>query len=354
MPFRNALEPASLAESFLAEPPLDFTAARTARGIPWFDAPFDLLTTADDALRARVARLPGQRWWSRALRWRTSFVGTTVSEYALFPEGALDDALPTALRAELGHRRRLTIIKDIPQQSPLLDAASNAAADALIAAAREAGFVVLQGQALAWLPIDFGSVEEYLSRLSSARRKDLRRKLRSRDRLQIQTLATGAPCFADPAVLAEFQALFDNVYAQSQIHFDRPTPAFFRRVFNDASAAGIVFTYRLEGRLIGWNLCYAIGGRLVDKYIGLRYPEARERNLYFVSWVRNLEYALEHGLTAYVAGWTDPEVKASLGARFTFTRHAVYARNPVLRALLRRLAGSFEGDRALLEERHAP
>ncbi|WP_449424315.1 hypothetical protein [Rhodanobacter lindaniclasticus] len=29
----------------------------------------------------------------------------------------------------------------------------------------------------------------------------------------------------------------------------------------------------------------------------------------------------------------------------TFTRHAVYARNPLLRALLRRLGGHFESDR---------
>jgi hypothetical protein len=38
-------------------------------------------------------------------------------------------------------------------------------------------------------------------------------------------------------------------------------------------------------------------------------------------------------------------VKAFLGASFTLTRHAVYARNPLLRALLRRLARHFESDR---------
>jgi len=47
-----------------------------------------------------------------------------------------------------------------------------------------------------------------------------------------------------------------------------------------------------------------------------------------------------------VAGWTDPEVKSFLGARMTFTRHAVYARNSLLRALLRRLGGHFESDRS--------
>jgi hypothetical protein len=32
----------------------------------------------------------------------------------------------------------------------------------------------------------------------------------------------------------------------------------------------------------------------------------------------------------------------------TFTRHAVYARNPLLRALLRRISGHFESDRQAL------
>ena len=83
---------------------------------------------------------------------------------------------------------------------------------------------------------------------------------------------------------------------------------------------------------------------MIDKYIGLSYPAAREANLYFVSWMVNLEYALERGLSHYVAGWTDPEVKAQLGARFTMTQHAVFIRNPLLRALGRRFAGHFESD----------
>ena len=62
--------------------------------------------------------------------------------------------------------------------------------------------------------------------------------------------------------------------------------------------------------------------------------------------MENLAYALERGLSHYVAGWTDPQVKRQLGARFTFTRHAVYIRHPLLRALGRRMAGRFESDRA--------
>lgn len=345
MPFISQLEPDGLLAAFMLEPPLGFAVDHSPQGMPAFVAPFDLLTTAEAPLRRRVAALPLYRRWSALLRWRTRFAGTTVSEYAPLPAGVSPVLLAQGLKAAFGRECALLIVKDIAQESPLLDAAANAHARAFAAACAGEGFVLLEGQALAFVPIDFGSDDEYLARLSPGRRKNIRRKLRSRADLEIETLRTGDACFRNEATLAAFHALFDNVYAQSEIHFDQLSAAFFRLLLQDASSGGVVFVYRHAGRMIGWNLCYEYGGKLVDKYIGFAYPEAREHNLYFVSWMHNLRYARERGLSHYVAGWTDPEVKSFLGASFTFTRHAVYARNPLLRALLRRLGSHFESDR---------
>ncbi|HEX7731248.1 MAG TPA: GNAT family N-acetyltransferase [Rhodanobacter sp.] len=349
MPFISQLEPDALLAAFMAEPPIGFAVERSPQGMPGFVAPFDLLTTADDALRRRVAAWPLSRYWRRLLTWRTRFAGTTVSEYAPLPADASPAALAKGLKAAWGRECRLLIVKDIAQDSPLLADAENDYARAFAAACEAEGFVLLEGQALAFVPIDFGSDDDYLARLSYGRRKNIRRKLRSRAKLDIEVVRTGDARFLDEATLAAYYALFDNVYAQSEIHFDRLSLDFFRRVLRDAQSGGVVFVYRHEGRLIGWNLCYEHGGKLIDKYIGFAYPEAREHNLYFVSWMHNLGYARERGLTHYVAGWTDPEVKSFLGASMTFTRHAVYARNPVLRALLRRLGGHFESDRSWQE-----
>jgi hypothetical protein len=104
----------------------------------------------------------------------------------------------------------------------------------------------------------------------------------------------------------------------------------------------LLFTYRREGELIGWKLCYVHQGRLLDKYLGFRYPQSRQNNLYFVSWIHCLEYAIANGLTHYVAGWTDARIKRYLGARLARTRHAVYVRNPILRWCFRRLSHLFE------------
>lgn len=343
MPFISQLEPDALLAAFAAEPPIGFAADRSPQGMPGFVAPFDLLTTADDALRAKVQRLPLAR---RLLTWRTRFAGTTVSEYAPLPADVTPTELVRGLKTAWGRDCRLLILKDLAQDSPLLTAAENAHARAVAEACVAEGFVLLEGQALAYVPIDFVSDDDYLAKLSHSRRKNIRRKLRSRAALEIETVPTGDARFNDDATLDAYYALFDAVYAQSEIHFDRLSRAFFARILRDGASGGVVFVYRHAGRMIGWNLCYEHGGKLIDKYIGLSYPAAREHNLYFVSWMHNLGYARECGLTHYVAGWTDPEVKRSLGASFTFTRHAVYARNPMLRVLLRKLGGHFESDRA--------
>ncbi|APW36562.1 GNAT family N-acetyltransferase [Rhodoferax koreense] len=353
MLFACQLEPDGLIKAFAVHPPEGFALLEgggpAGAAAPAFSAAFDLLTTAEPALKRRAAALPLFRYWSRWLRIRTAFVGTTVSEYALLPHTGSATAQVQSLLRRWGGDFRLLIVKDLPGVSPLLGAADNARAEALLRACMDAGFVLVEGQALAYVAIDFEDVDTYLRRLSASRRQNLRRKLRSRAALQITRLPTGSACFADDAVVDAYYALYGAVFAQSDIHFDQLTRDFFAAVLRDGASGGVVFEYRQAGVLVGWNLCFEAGGKLVDKYIGFRYPEARACNLYFVSWMVNLEYAIERRLTHYVAGWTDPEVKAQLGASFTFTRHAVYVRNPVLRRLARRFAGHFEGDRAWQE-----
>ena len=348
--FRNQLEPSGLIHQFEQHPPEGFALLENWP-TPAFTAPFDLLTTADDALKARLLSLPAGKWLSQKLRLQTDFVGTTVSEYALLPQGMDAAQLAQQLRASAG-RKMLTIVKDLPQSSPLLSDEDNAFSKAVFEALKQQGFIAVEGQALAYVPITFASLDEYLAGLSKSRRSNLKRKLKSRAQLSIERIPSGS-AFASDERVDEYYALFDAVYAQSEIHFDKLTRAFFAGLLRDEANAGIVFEYRAieNGALMGWNLCFEQGGKLIDKYIGLSYPAAREANLYFVSWMVNLEYAVERGLTHYVAGWTDPEVKAQLGASFTMTQHAVFIRNPMLRALGRRFSGLFESDSQWADEK---
>ena len=86
------------------------------------------------------------------------------------------------LAAALGAR---VIERDWPgyrsQKEFAVDAASNDWCARLATACEQSGFILLEGQALAYVPIDFADEDSYLARLSSGRRKDIRRKLRKRE-----------------------------------------------------------------------------------------------------------------------------------------------------------------------------
>lgn len=351
----NLLEPPSVIEAFFRHPPLEFTPLRMRLQdclVPGFLTSFDLLTTLDPTLKRILKPILSGLRLDRFVKPRTLFVGTTVSEYLFYPStGDAMTWIPDLLRQAEAHRVPFLILKDIPSNSPLLTPDENRTAEELRDHCRRAGFQILAGQALAYVPIDFGSIDEYLQRLSHSRRKDIRRKLRARSQVEVEEIPLGAPVFSDETFVRQLFDLYLNVYRQSTIHFDRLSFPFFNSVIQNQAGEGVVFVYRHRGKMIGYNLCFIYRNNLIDKYIGLVYPDARERNLYFLSWFLNLEYAIKHRLKYYIAGWTDPEVKVSLGAELTFTQHAVYLRNPVLRAGLKRLKRFFEMDQNWADQR---
>lgn len=339
----NLLEPPKLIGHFVDQPPQGFRAWKLAHGIPAFSAPFDLLTTIDPASRRKLEALPLSGVWRRWLTPYTCFIGATCTEYALLPDVDADEFLRGVLQGVLPDYG-FVIVKDIPTEDVLVGQAAYARSKELLSACSRRGFIAVEGQALAYVPIDFKDVAEYLGRMSKSRRKDLTRKLRSQDKLEIEAVPTGDPRFFDPATLQQLYALYLEVFRQSDIHFDLLTIDFFRALLQDAETSGVVFTYKANGELIGYNLCFVHDNKLLDKYVGFHYPAAREYNLYAVSWFVNLQYALDRGLTHYVTGWTDPEIKRYLGASFTLTKHAVHIRNSLVRNMLRPFKRFFEAD----------
>lgn len=340
----NNIEPRNLVLNFHRYPPAGFEVGMSERGLPCFYTRFDLLTTMDSEARNRLLRWPGAGLLRRFLTMDTWFIGTTVNEYSIFPSQTTPQRLATWILKKCAAEKRLTIIKDLPQDSPLLAPGDNQYSRELIAECTKRGFIRVEGQALAYVPIDFADTDEYLSRLSHSRRRNIRRKLRSRRELRLEILNTGDPRFYDSEWQRTLYRLYQEVYAQSEMHFDLLSAEFFAGLLTDADSGGRLFCYWLGDELVGYNLCYQQDDKLIDKYIGLHYPLALEYNLYVVSWFVNLEYALSHGLRFYVAGWTDPQVKADLGARFTFTIHLAWVSNPLLRKILNRFRHYFESD----------
>ncbi len=354
--FLNVLEPESFVQAFLTEPPEGFESMVihvNGMGLPGFIMRLDLLTTADERVKRFVRGikrlLPG--FSNITLKSRSIFIGTTVSEYSIFPRGInLKDFMESAVSKLEGQRCNFLVVKDIPLSSPLLSDSENAFSKRLISFLANNGFTIVYGQVLGFVPIDFSSTEEYLERFSKSKRKDMKRKLRSFSHVSVEPIRTGDDFLDDPNIDLLY-TLYLNVYENSDIHFDKLTVPFFREVLKDKKSNGIVFLYRHEGKIVGFNLCYVFGDYLVDKYIGFLYPDSRKLNLYFLSWFHNLSYCIRNNLKAFIVGWTDPAIKEHLGAEFTHTCHAVYIKNPFLRFVFKMLKPLFEPDKKYLEDK---
>ncbi len=334
--YHHRLEPQALIDAFVQHPPEGFEAHISANGTPWFKTSFDLFTLLEPEARQRLQQLPGFRFWRRLLRQPTCFVGTTVSEYSPLPAGVEPELYIQRLR-RLAPECGVTIVKDMPCNSPLLSAAENHNARLLYEVGDRKGLFSVAGRTLAYVPIHFDSIDEYMASMSHSRRHNLRRKLRSRDELTVEVLNTGCPRLDSAQWRAELYRYYLEVYQHSDNRFELLTSAFFDALLQDGESGGRLFCYWHGEALVGFNLCYLHNEMLIDKYIGFDYSQVSRFNLYFVSWFVNLEYALDQGLRYYVAGWADSQVKAKLGANFTETRHLVWVRNPVLRAVLRRV-----------------
>lgn len=339
----NQLEPQSLIDAFLKYPPDTFNVQDSKENLSYFTTQFNLLTTLDIPVRKKVESIIGYQHWGKLLHLSTCFIGTTVTEYTVLSKDFNVQQIVEKLKQSAANNT-LTIIKDLPLNSPLLTDFENQFSQDLINAAEKAGFLSVEGQALAYVPIDFTDREDYLSRLSKSRRKNLKRKLKSLDELTLEIVDTGAELFKDKTFRQHLYQLYLAVYQQSEIHFDLLTVDFFDEILQNKHSGGRVFLYWKDTTLVGYNICYEYKNNLIDKYIGLNYDLAMEYNLYFISWFVNLDYAKQQNLKFYVAGWTDPEVKSKLGANFTFTRHLVWIKQPVLRFILRRLRHLFESD----------
>ena len=339
----NQLEPDGLLDAYLKHPPQQFDVQHQIDVVGFFKKKFDLSSGLDASMRQRLLASWGYRYWQRLLQVSAYFVGSTVSEYTHLRAEIEPAQLIKNIRQQ-AKQATLTIIKDLPLNSPLLSEQENRYSQQLIQDAQANGFLVVEGQALAYVPIDFADREAYLTRLSKSRRKNLRRKLKSLQHLRVAMKATGDICFQDQALQAKLYQLYLAVYEQSEIHFDLLSPEFFAAILQDADSQGRVFFYWHGQTLLAYNICYVYRGNLVDKYIGFDYALALQYDLYFVSWFVNLDYALQQGLSFYIAGWTDPEVKAQLGAQFTLTQHLVWIRQPILRYVLVRFKHLFEAD----------
>ncbi len=168
------------------------------------------------------------------------------------------------------------------------------------------------------LPITFRSVEDYLGRLSSAARKDLRRKMRASPEVRVTRSRDISP-YLD-GIYGLYMATVERVPTALGVH----NRLFFEKICERVPGAEYVL-YFVQEKLVAFNLLVARKEMLVDKYFCMDYAVGRKHNLYFLSWLENIRYCVERQIPLYHAGQGAQNTKEHLGATpvpsFVWFRH---------------------------------
>lgn len=180
--------------------------------------------------------------------------------------------------------------------------------------ARAAGFQPTPGMPTAVLPIDFADVDGYLARLSSATRKDMRRKLKAMAGLRIEVVG-GISGLEDRVF-----DLYRQTGARSDRQFEELTAAYFTGVLERLGDGAFCVLYWADEALIGFNLLLQDETTLLDKFFCMETARGPAFNLYFVSWFVNVGLCLERGLARYETGQVGYVDKLRLGCRLEGAR----------------------------------
>ena len=197
------------------------------------------------------------------------------------------------------------------------------------------GYSRMASLPVAVVDLPFATRDDYLAALSVKMRADLRRKLRKRKDVHFEISETIA------GLESEIYALYCATQQQSDVDYgdiEHVPPDYFSMVTQQPGRA-LYLLYWVEGRLAAFNLLLIEPDRIIDKYIGMRYPLARQHNLYYIRWMDAVDYCLAHRVPLLQSGQTAYREKLRLGARLIgsaiYFRHSNGVLNRGLRILSR-------------------
>jgi uncharacterized protein len=161
------------------------------------------------------------------------------------------------------------------------------------------------------VPLADAKMDTYYKNLSLKKRHNLRKKLkRSKERLAINVEVVQHP---SGEILDHVFALFWQTYERGKTKFERLNRRFFELIAQANNAWFILLRDRETGRLVAFKLCFKLGPKVINKFIGLDYEIAENTYLYFRLWEAAVEWALANGATEIQSGQTSYAAKLEVG-----------------------------------------
>lgn len=178
--------------------------------------------------------------------------------------------------------------------------------------------------------------DDYFAAMKASRRHLFKKKLRrSAQAVAVATEVVQAP---GEAVLDEIFGLFWQTYEKSETKFERLNRRFFDLLAAEPASHFILLREKVSGDLIAFMLCFAVGPRLINKFIGIDYHRPKDWLLYFRLWEAALDWGLSRGFTTIQSGQTGYAPKIEMGhAMVPLTNHCRH-RHPLMHRLYAAIA----------------
>jgi hypothetical protein len=293
------------------------------------DVPIDLVAPplAAKALVRAGAVFPQLRFQ------RTVFVGSPCADegtVGLVPGVRLSDVAPKIQDAAASRAREvkasMIVWKDFPDD----------ASSALHQLSRTRGLFRLTSYPGARLTLSGGSFGSYLSSLRSNKRYQLRKKLAlSRKMGTLETEVVQSP---DERLLSEIFELFRQTFQRGKTKFERLTPKFFSLIAAEPTSYFILLRDPGTGKYAAFMLCFRVGKRVINKFIGLDYAYRGEWFLYFRLWEEAVLWAARIGAEELQSGQTGYGAKLELGHSLVPLTNYCLHTNPVLHRIFKAVA----------------
>jgi Peptidogalycan biosysnthesis/recognition len=178
--------------------------------------------------------------------------------------------------------------------------------------------------------------DDYFAAMKGSDRRNLKRKLRrSREQVSLSIEIVQRP---DAKTLDEIFDLFWQTYQKSTTKFERLNRKIFESIATKEATRFVILREKATGEMVAFHLCFDMGKRLVNRYIGLDYRRPKEWMLYFRVWEATVDLALLRGLPAIWSGQLAYAAKLELGHKLVPLNNYCRHRNIVLHHLSRLLA----------------
>jgi hypothetical protein len=178
--------------------------------------------------------------------------------------------------------------------------------------------------------------EDYFAAMKGTRRRKLKTKLkRSREQVALGVEILQRP---DAKTLDDIFGLFWQTYEKSATKFERLNRKFFEVIAERPATLFIILREKVTGEMIAFMLCFDLGERLINMFIGMDYSRPKEWMLFFRLWEAVVDLALSRGFSAVVSGRSSYEVKIEVGHKLIPLNNYCRHRNFFLHSIYRILA----------------